>query len=534
MSSVLTFRTIILVAVCTNSSPSKDRGLRSIVQSSHAMPRTTQGFMKMVPVVLTFLVCILGTDGNVPETKEMMCPCIFSVSRQVMPRLDDEKFDVFVRSVDTTRRNDTSQVDSGGRILEKHSVRGLRVLDATGTESGKHLFRVMSIAEEGLFRVDIRHQAKESVAVLPAYSIRLFCNFGGASNICPVLLRPDQPLPELAENFQGGPNIANSARIIGGLPSPPRLERYVVPIITSGVTCEDGSPACREICTGTLLSARWIVTAAHCVISESSIVLLRQANNRTRCQTKVLRKIAHPRYATGTGNRRDFDIAVVELREDIGKGCSTVPLFMSINANRRLPRARAFARAAGYGDVNCGTSGPQPENRPLRQVDVPIVDFDTCQSLPMRTTISRRRQICAGYLCGGGCGTCFRDSGGPLMQYSRGEPILVGVISSGNPGSSLPDLYVKPAGLLDWLRSTPAVFEEHSGRIRQVKVSCGRNEFLEYVEGSVSRCMPCPDFTFSFEELTPLSRSCSSCEFYLTDADCSCMFDGNQCPPKFL
>lgn len=114
----------------------------------------------------------------------------------------------------------------------------------------------------------------------------------------------------------------------------------------------------------------------------------------------------------------------------------------------------------------------------------------------------------------------FGDSGGPLIQYIRGEPIVVGTSASlvDCGTTQFPQVFTRVAGTLDFLRSTPAEFEENTKLQVNNDPPCLPGEFLT----SKEQCAPCPMNQVSRGGRV---RKCSTCPDGLKRDS----MDGNLC-----
>lgn len=462
--------------------------------------------MLKYPAFLVLALLALTGMSNGLAAKVLKCPCTFSVSREVRSDANHETFDVIVSPVTSTNK---TPLRVNLNHFERHSSRNLRISDAIRTHAGRHIFRNMSIADTGLYRVHIRHHSSKIDKDSPSYDLELHATSRQVR--CPVILQPDQPLltpirteasfENVAETLRLNSNI--NPRIVGGLPISPTLLPYLVAI---------QNPGTENYCTGTLLSSNWIITAAHCEVAPGFRVLVSTNSNRFGPNTTVTRVFSHPLYHAVPGNARNFyDIAVAELETDLETctSCVPSPRYMSVNFNTRLPRVQSFTRVAGFGLTFEDRSVPETEPGRLRQVDVPVVDINKCRDI-YGTISSENQQVCAGYLHDGECDSCLYDSGGPLVQYTGNVPVLVGVTSFGTgcARAGYPGVYVNTAGHREFLESTPAIFTINTQPIRQTRRRCPRGSYLPFVAGGTSTCTACPD---NYMSLGGPVRLCEKC-----------------------
>lgn len=155
----------------------------------------------------------------------------------------------------------------------------------------------------------------------------------------------------------GGP-VAQPA-IVGGLQASSRLRKYLVAILSNG-----------SLCTGTLVSKRWVLTAAHCQISKGAIVAFGLADlNTGGIAGVVARVISHPKFDLKS-SPTIYDISVLELEQDAPKGT----LFMTVNRAKAVPRNGDPIRVVGYGQ----TERDRPVDGLLRQVDLNTIPNREC------------------------------------------------------------------------------------------------------------------------------------------------------------
>jgi len=231
---------------------------------------------------------------------------------------------------------------------------------------------------------------------------------------------------------------AQQTRIIDGSPS------EVWPAQTSVIHAPSGN-----VCGGTLVSARWVLTAGHCVTGSGGS--LRAASDfrlRIGSAGRGLSdpgsmvipddRIRHPGYGDPE-NAPPNDVALLHLREPAPQE----PLAMIGAAPRDTEFWAPGARATilGWGV----TKGGAQSDEQLLKAEVPMITDDACR-IAWKADFSAATMVCAG---GETSDTCGGDSGGPLMVPRLGAYALVGVTSwgSGQCGDSdypSPNKPIKP------------------------------------------------------------------------------------------
>ena len=291
---------------------------------------------------------------------------------------------------------------------------------------------------------------------------------------------------------------AGNEKIVGGTKAAQGAYPFQVALLRVRRTGPGKAQVVGQFCAGTLLTQRYVLTAAHCFVQgeKGKIEGLAKADgvgvhvgdvNIVNGGDKILVKriVVHPKYVTGANVN---DIAIVELdrppRDD--SGAKTVTVIDRESEGRFLP-VDGELRIIGWGKTESGKGSLD-----LMEANVAAVDFGKCNrvltaarmtagdvrkalndiSFEFNLNANGRKALEAGIVQQGGAvtsqmfcaaartdgrDTCGGDSGGPILrQDGKGGWVQVGIVSFGVGQcgqAALPGVYTRLALYTDWIRS---------------------------------------------------------------------------------
>uniref|UniRef100_A0A182I755 Peptidase S1 domain-containing protein n=2 Tax=Anopheles arabiensis TaxID=7173 RepID=A0A182I755_ANOAR len=298
-------------------------------------------------------------------------------------------------------------------------------------------------------------------------------------------------------------------------------------------------PTIDYLCGGSLITWKFVLTAAHCSADGNNIrpdtVRLGDTNlasfydDKYAQQIPIARFIKHPQYRC---SRKYYDIAVVEL----GQSVMTNTAICVACLWREQDAPGGLMDAVGFGATEFAGS----RSSTLQKVKLQTLNKTICaKRLPaMRSEMPeglRDDQLCAHSAT---MDMCEGDSGGPLQTdlhdlFGNIFPMVVGVVSFGTPctdGST--GVYTRVSSYLDWIEQ-----EVHQSFSYQAcaAVNCYNRKLNPSMFGKVDKVWERSRVGLLWQEYETDIHQCGGLlvdyQFVITSASCVTSSKG---PPRYV
>ncbi|XP_016955519.1 brachyurin [Drosophila biarmipes] len=211
-------------------------------------------------------------------------------------------------------------------------------------------------------------------------------------------------------------------------------------------------------CGGTIISDRWIITAAHCTDSlTTGVDVYLGAHDRTNAKeegqqiifVETKNVIVHENWIAETITN---DISLIKLPVPIEFNKYIQPANLPVKSNSYATYGGESAIASGWGKISDSATGATDI---LQYAEVPIMNNSGCS--PWYFGLVASTNICIKTT--GGISTCNGDSGGPLV-LNDGSNTLIGATSFGIAlGCEVgwPGVFTRITSYLDWIEAKTGV-----------------------------------------------------------------------------
>ncbi|XP_008193161.1 chymotrypsin-like proteinase 5B precursor isoform X1 [Tribolium castaneum] len=232
--------------------------------------------------------------------------------------------------------------------------------------------------------------------------------------------------------------INSGWRVVGGSTAKPGQFPFIISLRAGGNS---------HICGGSIIAKDWVVTAAHCVAggqppAYTVVAGSNQLDSPNATRIAVQKIIVHPDWNPSLITN---DVALLKLATPIRES----EFIQIISLESQNVDAVRNCTLIGWGR----TSYPGSIPNDLQFLDLVSLPFTECKDRWASINPVYPTEICT--FTKSGEGACHGDSGGPLIDETKKNPVLIALVSWGSPcARGMPDVYTRVSSFYQWITKT--------------------------------------------------------------------------------